>query len=258
MKFGLALLAISLVAYVLLTGWAYLFSDRLLFHPTHGSFQDPEGSIRIPRDGAGELVAVYLPNAAAKYTVWFFHGNAENLGDVEPWLHELHDQGYAVFAVEYPGYGIGPGEVSESAIYAANTAALAYLHHQLGVPSESIIAYGRSLGGGPAVELATHTFLAGLVLQSTFTSAYRVMTRWPIVPFDKFENLRKLPRVKCPVLVMHGGDDRIVPFHHGESLYRAATGPKQNFWIKLAGHNAFLEWAGPEHWVVLQKFADSL
>lgn len=258
MKFWLALMALSLVGYVLLTGWAYFFSDRLLFHPTHGSYHDPEGSIRIPLDTGGSLVAVFLPNVAAKYTIWFFHGNAENLGDVEPWLHELHDQGYAVFAVEYPGYGLSPGQVSEAAIYSASNDALAYLHKQLGVPSEHIIAYGRSLGGGPAVDLTANEPLAGLVLQSAFTSAYRVMTRWPIVPFDKFENIRKLPQVKCPVLVMHGGDDRIVPFHHGESLYNAVIGPKQNFWIELAGHNDFLDGAGPEHWVVLKKFADSL
>jgi|UniRef100_UPI004049B444 abhydrolase domain-containing protein 17 len=258
MKFWLALWALSIVSYVLLTGWAYFFSDRLLFHPTHGPFHEPKGSIRIPREGGEELVALYLPNATAKYTIWFFHGNAENLGDIEPWLHELHDQGYAVFAVEYPGYGISPGQVSEAGIYMANMAALDYLKNQLGVSGDSIIAYGRSLGGGPAVELATRAPLAGLVLQSTFTSAYRVMTRWRLVPFDKFENILKLPRVKCPLLVMHGGDDRVVPFHHGESLYQTATGPKQNFWIKLAGHNDFLEWAGPEHWVVLRKFADSL
>ncbi len=258
MKFWLALLALSFLGYVLLTAWAYFYSDRLLFHPMHGSMDEPEGSIRIPWEGDGDLVALYLPNAAAKYTIWFFHGNAENLGDVEPWLREIRDQGYAVFTVEYPGYGISPGQVSEAAIYAANIAALAYLSNELNVPSEHIIAYGRSLGGGPAVELATRAPLAGLVLQSTFTSAYRVMTRWPIVPFDKFENSKKLPLVKCPVLVMHGGDDRIVSFHHGESLYRNVSGPKHNFWIKLAGHNDFLEWAGPEHWVVLQKFTDSL
>jgi len=39
---------------------------------------------------------IYLPNPAAKYTLWFFHGNAEDLGDLEPLLRALHSRGYAV------------------------------------------------------------------------------------------------------------------------------------------------------------------
>ncbi|MCF7687187.1 MAG: alpha/beta hydrolase [Cephaloticoccus sp.] len=258
MNFWASLLAMAVVAYGLLTSWAYFSSDRLIFHPEYGAVTQPKAAIKIPVPGSEPLTAVYLPNPTAQHTIWFFHGNAESLGDVEPWLREMHANGYAVFAVEYPGYGLSPGKPTEDSIYAANEVALVYLQQQLGVPNERIILLGRSLGGGPAVELAAHHAVAGLVLQSTFTTAFRVMTRWPIVPFDKFDNIGKLPLIRCPVLVMHGGDDRVVPFHHGESLFQAVKGPKEKFWIKLAGHNDFLQWAGPEYWVVLHQFTDHL
>ena len=101
--------------------------------------------------------------------------------------------------------------------------------------------------------------MAGLILESTFTSAFRVVTRWPLLPGDKFKNLRKLSAVKCPVLVIHGRDDRTIPFHHGQSLYTAARSKsKQYLWVDHAGHNDLPRWAGESYRQSFVQFAEKL
>lgn len=244
--------------YVALAALAHMLSGPMMFLPNYGSRRAPEGLLRIPLANGGSLAALYLPNPTARHTLWFFHGNAEDLGDLEPFLREIHRQGFAVFAVDYPGYGLSTGTPSESSIFETTNAASRYLQDTLRVPLARTIVYGRSLGGGPAVELASREPVAGLVLQSAFTSAYRVMTRWPLLPFDKFENLRKLPRVACPVLVMHGRRDEVVAFSHGEALFAAAHAPKSHLWVDGAAHNDFLDFAGEGYWQALRKFSDRL
>ncbi|MFI5336943.1 MAG: alpha/beta hydrolase [Opitutales bacterium] len=249
---------LALLSYGALTVLAASIVDSMIYLPDYAPRQAPQGMIRIPLPDGGSLAALYLPNPAARHTLWFFHGNAEDLGTLEPYLHELHARGYAVFAVDYPGYGLSTGKPSEKSIQASAAVAARYLQDTLHVPLPRVILYGRSLGGGPATELAVHEPVAGLVLQSAFMSVYRVLTRWRLLPFDQFENLRKLPRVACPVLVMQGTADEVIPFAHGLALYAAAPGRKSHLWIEGAHHNDFIDAAGEHYWQALHDFAQSL
>lgn len=228
---------------------------RAMFHPDFASGRAPAGLRKIPGDGGTEVAVLHLPNPGARFTLWFFHGNAEDLGDLEPALQALRDAGFAVFAHDYPGYGFSSGRPSEASLYAAARAARRYLRETLRVPAADTILYGRSLGGGPAIQMAVEEPVAGLVLQSSFTSIYRVMTQVRLLPFDYFENERKLPRVGCPVLVIHGRDDEVIPFRHGEALFAAAREPKRALWIEGAGHNNLGEGAGPRLTGALEDFA---
>ncbi|HUR57819.1 MAG TPA: alpha/beta hydrolase [Opitutaceae bacterium] len=242
--------------YVTFAILARLLAPGALYHARFGSFRAPDGMRKLPAPGGGEVAVLHLPNAAARFTLWFFHGNAEDLGDIEPGLRALRDEGFAVFASEYPGYGHSSGQPAEEAIYAAARTARDYLRHELQVPAGRTILYGRSLGGGPATQMATEERVGGIVLQSAFTSVYRVVTRWPILPFDSFENERKLARVQCPVLIMHGGADEVIPFHHGESLFAAARAPKRHLWVPVARHNDFSESAATRYSAALREFSD--
>jgi fermentation-respiration switch protein FrsA (DUF1100 family) len=246
-------LAVVGVAYVAFALYAPFLAQRLLYYPQFGSARAPEGLRKIKGD-EGELAVLYLPNPAAQFTLWYFHGNAEDLGDIEPVLREYHEAGFSVFAVEYPGFGHSAGRPSEAAIYAAARKGREYLRNELKVPAERTILLGHSLGGGSALELATDEKVAGLVLQSTFVSAYRVMTRWPILPFDQYKNLEKMARVRCPILVLHGRADEVIGFHHGEALFAAAPEPKRSLWVDEAGHNNFRTIAGKKFWTTLSEF----
>lgn len=249
-------LGLWVAVYLLIAVVAHLYAGSMLYQPRYGSHREVPGMIRLHGADGGEIAALWLPNPKARFTLWYFHGNAEDLGDIAPHLQALHDAGFSVFAFDYPGYGLSSGQPGEKAIYAAAHTARIHLRETLKVPASATILLGRSLGGGPATQLATEEPVAGLVLQSAFTSVYRVVTHWRLLPFDMFENLRKLPKVTSPVLVMHGRQDQVIPFSHGEALFAAAREPKQNLWLPAAGHNNLVESAGPAYWKALQDFAD--
>jgi hypothetical protein len=180
------------------------------------------------------------------------------LGDIQPVLQQLHDIGFSVFAYDYRGYGTSQGKPSERNAYRDIDRVYNYLIQQLGVPAQWIIAYGRSVGGGSAVDLAARQPLAGLIMESCFTTAFRVVVSIPILPFDKFRNLKKIKQVKCPVLVMHGKVDEVIPFSHGQQLFAAAPNPKLSFWTDGASHNDLMWVAGAQYAATLRNFAQLL
>jgi hypothetical protein len=242
-------------AYGALLVYAWLCSDRLIFLPPPATYADNPGLLKIHTPDGVILAARYLPHPLARHTFIYFHGNAEDLGAVEPILRELHDRlSVSVVGWDYRGYGLSGGKPGEPATLRDAHTVLAYVTGALGVPMDRIILYGSSLGGGPAVELAAGHRVGGLILRSAFTSAFRVMTRVRILPWDKFNNLGRLPRVTCPVLVIHGTADETVPFSHAQQLYAAASGPKYRLWVEGAGHNDLIETAGESYWRALREF----
>ena len=137
---GARLLLIAVAAsYAILAALGPWLAPKLLYHPDYGSTRVPEGLRRLRGADGLETLVVHLPHPGAAFTLWYFHGNAETLGDIEPLLREYHEAGFAVFAVEYPGYGLSPGQPSESAIFAANRTARAFLRDELKVPAAQTI-----------------------------------------------------------------------------------------------------------------------
>lgn len=250
------LLLFAVSVYAGLALFARYLAGKALYQPDFASRRAPHGT-QMVRDEAGHEIAVlHIPNPQARFTLWFFHGNAEALGDLEPALHALRDAGFAVFAFDYPGYGASGGVSNEQSVYAAARVARRFLREKFGVPAERTIIYGRSLGGGPALQMAVEERVAGLVLQSAFTSVFRVLTHWPIFPGDMFENERKLARVEVPVLVMHGMADEVVPFRHGEALFAAAREPRRSLFVPGAHHNDFVAAADRAYWDALREFSE--
>jgi len=184
--------------------------------------------------------------------------DAEDLGDVAPLLEALHDTGFAVLAFDYRGYGRSGGQASEKNVYADTRAVLAFAQARFGLKPDRIIVVGRSVGSGPAVELAARERVAGLTLISPFTSAFRVLTRVKLLPFDRFDNLSKIGRVRAPILIFHGTRDEVIPFAHGQKLFAAAPEPKRAVWVEGAGHNDVFEVAGARILDELKTFGQNL
>jgi abhydrolase domain-containing protein 17 len=243
------------VAYATLCVVAYLVADRMIFLPPPATYSGDLGTIHLTTADGVQISALHLKHPSAEYTILYSHGNAEDLGLVSPLLARVREWGFSVFAYDYRGYGTSQGRPSERGVYADVDAAYAYLTRTLAIPSERIIVYGRSVGGGPAVDLAVRQPVAGLVLESAFITAFRVLTRVPLLPIDEFRNLDKIGRVRCPVLVMHGMEDDIVPVTHGRRLFAAAREPKRALWVAGAGHNDFTLVAGERQARAMVEFA---
>jgi fermentation-respiration switch protein FrsA (DUF1100 family) len=145
----------------------------------------------------------------------------------------LLESGVSVFAFDYRGYGRSHGRPSEEGTYLDAQAAHRWLQHK-GFTATNIIAYGESLGGGVAGELATREALGGLILQSTFCSVPDIGVR--LMSTIKYETCKKLPRLRIPVLVMHSRVDGLIGFHHAQKNFALANEPKL-FWEINGNHN---------------------
>ena len=240
--------------YLALLCFAYFFTEQTIFHPPSSSYRDTEQILKLPSGDDAPISAVYLPNASARYTLLYSHGNGEDVGQFGAMLAKLKGMGFAVLAYDYHGYGTSPGKPTEANAYRDEEAAYHYLIKNRGVPANRILAIGHSLGSAMAVDLASRRPLGGLIMESAFVSADRIVTTLPLLPFDKFQNLAKIKQVHCPVLIMHGRQDTVVAFWHGEMLFAEANEPKRALWVENAGHNDLFETAGPRYKQALKEF----
>lgn len=233
--------------------FALLFADSMIFQPPPPSYPDSDRVIKLETDDE-TIAATYLPNNKARYTILYSHGNAIDLGQLYPILEEIRTMGFSVFAYDYRGYGLSSGSPSEEKTYSDMDTAYRYLTTQLKTKPENIIALGQSLGGAVSADLASRKPLGGLIIESSFVTAYRVLTRVPLLPFDQYKTIKKIKQVQCPVLIIHGKNDQVIPFWHGERLFAQANKPKQKFWVDNAGHNNLLQLADRSYEKALQKF----
>lgn len=201
------------------------------------------------------LQAWLIPNASTSPVILLCHGNGGNIGHRLLKAKLLRKAGASVLLFDYRGYGRSEGKPSEAGTYADGEAAYSWLRAR-GVPDSRIVFYGESLGAAVAIDLATRHRVAGLIVESAFTSALDMGERlFPHLPVSRmiryrYDNLAKIPRVLTPVLVMHSPDDEIVPFAMGERLFSAAPDPKT--FVELRGtHNEGFA-------VVAQAYVDAL
>lgn len=227
-------------------------ADSMIFFPPPPSYGEEDGPVFFESAGAGRVAGFHLPRDGARLTVLFAHGNAEDAGQVRPLAGRIAELGVSVLLFDYPGYGLTGGSPSEPGAFAAAAAAYRFVTDVLGVAPNAVVAHGRSLGGAVMADLASRVPVGGLVLESTFVSAFRVITGRRLLPFDKFEALRKVSNIDVPALVIHGTADAVIPAWHGRRLHEALPGPvKRGVWVPGAGHNDLALVGGDLYWSAL-------
>lgn len=214
--------------------------DKLMFHPPRPPYgEDLPGLVRI-EDGGGAVAALWSSAGNAEGAVLFFHGNAEDIRFHAATLRRFNRLGWSALAVDYPGYGRSEGTPTEKGAYRAAEAGWRFLTETQGIAPERIVVCGFSIGTGPACWLAARRGPAGLLLFAPFKSAARVVTGIRILPFDPFPNLANVKRAECPVAVVHGTHDDVIPFKHGTAVAEAAGGRGAFFAVRGADHNGLL------------------
>ncbi|MCK4870988.1 MAG: alpha/beta hydrolase [Gammaproteobacteria bacterium] len=252
------IIVILLIVYAALNVVTWLASNRMIFLPPHPGYQDSNQIIKLHTKDGATISAIYLPNKKAKYTLLVSHGNAEDIGYMLPFLQQLHQHNFAVFAYDYEGYGTSTGKPTEKHTYQNINAAYKYLTTNLKIPANHIIAYGTSIGAAAAIDLASRKKVVAVIARSPFVSAFRVITHFKILPFDKFENIKKITKINCPVLFIHGTADNIVPIWHSKELYKKAKQPKSHYWVENAGHNNLISVAGNNFWQAIKQLEKTL
>jgi fermentation-respiration switch protein FrsA (DUF1100 family) len=247
------------------------FEASVIFHPERAALG---GMWRVPR-GAEE---VWFRNAdGQKLHGWFFrastqpaaatvvyaHGNGGNLSYCD-WVGEaLAARGFDVLLFDYRGYGRSEGETAgERGLYADADAAYDFVTKERGVPAGRVVLYGQSLGTAAVADVAERRDCGVLVLESGLSSAADMAGA--IIPWlprfvrgltkNKLDTVSKLPRVRCPVLVVHGDRDEIIPVGQGRKLFAAAPEPKRLLIVEGARHNDLSNVGGEKYIDTLAEF----
>ena len=232
--------------------------NSFMFHPEcckGGYGESTEGYVDIGTNGV-KIAAIVLGPEHGKKAILRCHGNAEDAANSLFALRYLARRGFTVACVDYPGYGLSDGTPDEEGCYRNVHRLYDWLVEKRGFKPEDVIVDGFSIGTGPATELAATKPVGGLVLEAPFLSAPRVVTRIRLLPIDPFPNLKMIKDVKCPVLVIHGTDDSVIPHGHGKELFELANEPKRFIPVEGANHNDLVFTMDPERYLMaIEGFA---
>ena len=243
----LQLFLIILFLYFFILVFLYFYQRNLLYHPNENNYSGDQISVdiqkvKIQTSDNLELLGWYHEKNLKDYkTLIFFHGNAGSLENRIYKLNHFKEMNINFLIIAWRGFSGNSGKPSEEGLYEDGKSAINWLIKK-GVSEKNFVLYGESLGTGVATHLAQHRDFAGVILETPFTSMVNAAkTFYPYVPVslllkDKFENYKKIKNINCPILVMHGEKDQIVPFYMGKKIYEIANEPKYSHFTKYDNH----------------------
>ena len=247
----------------------YFLQDRLIFFPQP---MEP-GRAEILRrraplveefsfaaaDGTRLHGWLSRPAASGRFPlVIYFGGNAEE----SSWILDDPDRpkDWAWLAMSYRGYGLSEGSPGEKALVADALQVYDLAAARADIDPARIVAVGRSLGSGVAVQLAAARKVAGVILVTPYDSLAAIAGRHhPYLPVSimlrhPFDSMAHAPALGMPLLAIAGERDNLIPPLHAKRLAEAWKGPKRYAELGGADHNNI---AGhPEFWRLQREFLD--
>ena len=241
--------------------------EKVLYHPTPGVDITPAElgleaeEVFLEAEDGVRIHAFFLPSDFSSNGLLFLHGNAGNASHRLPNAMLLQQLGLNVLLLDYRGYGRSEGAPAEAGLYADARAGLAHLVEARGIPEERVIVFGRSLGGAVAVDLSQKRRLAGVILESTFSSLADAGSRamGPVAGWvgrGRFDSLAKIAEQRSPLLFFHGDRDEIVAYESGRRLFEAAPEPKSFETLRGAQHNDTVQIGGRAYFERIRRFVE--
>jgi len=236
------------LGYLLLVGFVYLRQGSMVYYPT----KDIEGTpadiglkyeeLTLTTKDNINLSAWYVPAKNERGVLLFCHGNAGNISHRLDSIRIFHDLGLSVLIFDYRGYGKSKGSPTEEGTYLDAESAWDYLVNVKGAHSEKIILFGRSLGSAVAAELALRRKAAGIIIESGFKSIPELGAKFfPYLPVRlisrfRYATIDKVDKINMPKLFIHSPQDEMIPYEHGNALFKKAAESKEFLQI-TGGHN---------------------
>jgi fermentation-respiration switch protein FrsA (DUF1100 family) len=237
---------IALVLYAALTVSVYFAQRSLMYFPDTAHVAPAAAGLpeaeEVPLTSAdGTPIHVWhVAPRDNKPVIIYFHGNGGSLPGRVDRFRRLIQDGIGLVGVEYRGYGGSGGTPSEEGLI--DDAKAGYAFAIARYPMPRIVVWGESLGSGVAVALAAEKPVGRLILEAPFTSTEAVGVRhyWYLpVRFlmkDQFHSDDRIGKVTAPLMIMHGVQDRTVPYAMGEHMFELANKPKHIVRFLDGGH----------------------
>lgn len=269
----MSLLLVVLVAVASVVLLAWMFQRRLIYFPL-GAVLAPSDAglasvetVEIPTGDGLTLDGWFVTSAAlpsaTPFTVIVLNGNAGNRSYRAPLAAALRAHGVQVLLFDYRGFGGNDGTPTEAGLRADARAARAYVLGRSDVDASRLVYFGESLGSAVAIGLAAEHPPAALIVRSPFPSLVDVgRIHYPFLPVrlvleDDFAAVDDIGRVTCPVLVIAGDQDRIIPLALSRRVYEATSATKELVIVEGADHNDRALLAGERMVAAIMEFLTS-
>ncbi|WP_372369796.1 alpha/beta hydrolase [Candidatus Uabimicrobium sp. HlEnr_7] len=244
-------------------------ANNMLFFPDKELLNTPQQhkltyeDVHFTTTDNKEIHGWFVPCENSVATVLFLHGNAGNISNRLDEIALWHCIKVSVFIIDYRGYGKSKGRCSERGLYLDSEAAYDYLVKERNIDPQTIVCFGRSLGGAVAIRLALNRDFGAVIVASTFTSLRDIIRKlfaswlaaffcW-ISPF-KLNSIDLINYIKRPLLVLHGTEDELIPYSMAKELYETASKPKLLYPIEKGKHNDTFIVGGKKYWYVIENF----
>jgi len=216
------------------------------------------------RDNDGDwITGTYVPGNQG-ICVIHFYGNHENLRASEYVIERLRERGVSILMFDYRGYGASNGRPRDSAFY--NDAEMIYDWLRERYPHERIVVSGWFVGSAVAIHLAQTRAVEGALLFSPPTNMMDIVSH--LFPKDeiiieegmpfRFDNLERIRKLRCPIMLVHGNRNEVVPRNMIQQLEAAIRTPYTRVDIADAGHQDLFATGGDRLWQSIYEFLDQL
>ncbi|MCR4662607.1 MAG: lysophospholipase [Endomicrobiaceae bacterium] len=206
----------------------YFFQYNFLFEPDT-KYKSPKDAgfdmfseeIVTAKDGT-QLMTWYFEGDEDKPLILFFHGNTGLMARFTPAIIRLTNEGYSVAMIEYRGFGNTKGKISQETAF--SDAVSFYDYYKNKKADKKIIFYGYSFGCAFVMGLTQYRDPEGIILTAPFSSLYQEVKEFP-VPFafwvlkDKYPSDEYIKNIKCPLLIIHGTNDKLIDKSHSQRLF---------------------------------------
>ncbi|EZH75820.1 hydrolase [Aquimarina atlantica] len=234
--------------YCILLILLYFFQEKIIFQPEKLSedfifqFEHPFEEFFLETNDNSRLNAIRFVTKDPKGVMLYFHGNKGSLKRWGKIAMFFAYKKYDVIIMDYRGYGKSTGKISEQKLY--EDAQLFYNYALERYPEDQITIYGRSIGTGIAVKVASDNRPNHLILETPYYSMKDVAESWlPFFPTNillqyKIPSHEFIQNVICDITIYHGTDDKVVPYASGELLFNSiSTLNKKMITIPKGSHN---------------------
>ncbi len=259
MSMIIKLLTTALLIYGLIISLVFLLQERLIFYPQAMDGGDRERfqpyQVSFIHEG-NKIQGWYVPGPSSKPLIIYYGGNAEEISWNIPNFQRYLDASFLL--LNYRGYGDSSGTPSEAVLKADALAAFDHFSTVYATTPSQIILFGRSLGSGVAVYVASQRTVAGVVLVTPFDSMTAVASHhYPLLPVrwllrHRFEAATLAHQINRPLLSLLADRDRVVPAEHGLQLEKSWQGEVISQRFATADHLTIAD--KKEYWPTIANF----